>query len=323
MVNASSKKRPRDKSSSSDESENEYVVEAIVDKRFKGKKLQYLLKWKGYSDADNTWEDKSQLNCPGLVKAFEDSLKTKKPTKTKQRTTKRGKLDDSNQSNEDQSMNVEDDNESNIKDNDDDNEQNGTHHSPRVKTSSATSNKDESSSKSRNRSTSKTESLNGEIVKENADNHEMETTNEISNTEDEDNNNTSIELLDKSSPIEENLLTEQTNEPPVNLRLRITPSSASSISIALNDSDNNNNNTNEKCSTDNPIDISNDQDTAEIIEDVEPIEKIEGVKNDQNGIVFRIKLVDQSEPQWIAAKIANRKYPQAVIAFWESHVEFT
>jgi len=75
---------------------------------------------------------------------------------------------------------------------------------------------------------------------------------------------------------------------------------------------------------DNPINISNDQDPPEIInDDEEIIEKIEGVKNDQDGISFRIKLIGQNETQWIGAKIANRKYPQAVIAFWESHVEFT
>ena len=56
MVNTSSKKRPMEHGSSSEESEseNEYQVEAIIDKRMKGKKVQYLLKWKGYSDADNT-----------------------------------------------------------------------------------------------------------------------------------------------------------------------------------------------------------------------------------------------------------------------------
>jgi hypothetical protein len=56
MVNTSTKKRPRENSSSSEasESENEFQVEAVVDKRMKGKKVQYLLKWKGYSDADNT-----------------------------------------------------------------------------------------------------------------------------------------------------------------------------------------------------------------------------------------------------------------------------
>jgi hypothetical protein len=55
MVNTSSKKRTRDVSSSDEsESENEFQVEAIVDKRTHGKKIQYLLKWKGYSNADNT-----------------------------------------------------------------------------------------------------------------------------------------------------------------------------------------------------------------------------------------------------------------------------
>jgi len=77
MVNTASKKRSRESSSSSEESENEFQVEAIVDKRVKGKTIQYLLKWKGYSDADNTWESKTNLNCPELVKAFEDSLKKK------------------------------------------------------------------------------------------------------------------------------------------------------------------------------------------------------------------------------------------------------
>ena len=139
--------------------------------------------------------------------------------------------------------------------------------------------------------------------------------NTTTDTTNDDDNNNSVELLNKSSPAKESLLNEQINDPPVNLRLRITPSSNSPISLTLNDSDNNNN-TNEK---------SMDQDTAEILNDNddEPIEKIEGVRNDQDGISFRIKLFGDNQPQWVTAKVANRKYPQAVIAFWENHVEFT
>jgi hypothetical protein len=145
----------------------------------------------------------------------------------------------------------------------------------------------------------------------------------VDTTNGEDNNNNdSVELLNKSSPAKESLLNEQINDPPVNLRLRITPSSASPISLTLNDSDNNNN-TNEKSSIENSDNIINNQDTTEFIDDEEPIEKIEGVKNDQDGISFRIKLFGENETQWMSAKIANRKYPQAVIAFWENHVEFT
>jgi hypothetical protein len=45
--------------------EAEYEVEAIRSHRYfgKNKKLQYLLKWKGYPEANNTWESEDQLNC--------------------------------------------------------------------------------------------------------------------------------------------------------------------------------------------------------------------------------------------------------------------
>jgi len=151
---------------------------------------------------------------------------------------------------------------------------------------------------------------NGEMMEESK---EVETT----NCEDDQNNNTSVEVLNKLSPEKESFVNEPINDPPANLRLRITPSSNSPISLTLNDSDNNNN-MNEK--------LQMDQDTGEMMmnnNDDEPVEKIEGVKNDIDGISFRIKLFGQNETEWISAKIANRKYPQAVIAFWENHVEFT
>jgi hypothetical protein len=46
------------------EGEHEYEVEAIVNHRLYGKRktLQYLFKWKGYPDADNTWEPAPQVH---------------------------------------------------------------------------------------------------------------------------------------------------------------------------------------------------------------------------------------------------------------------
>ena len=38
------------------EGEPEYEVEAILRRHTLGRKHQYLTKWKGYTDADNTWE---------------------------------------------------------------------------------------------------------------------------------------------------------------------------------------------------------------------------------------------------------------------------
>ena len=55
MVNTSARKRRRATDPASDaEPEKEYQVEAIIDKRVRGKKTEYLLKWKGYSHADNS-----------------------------------------------------------------------------------------------------------------------------------------------------------------------------------------------------------------------------------------------------------------------------
>lgn len=51
--------------SGSDGESNQFVVEAILDKRFVHGKPQYFIKWKGYDDpSDNTWEPVE--NCVGL-----------------------------------------------------------------------------------------------------------------------------------------------------------------------------------------------------------------------------------------------------------------
>ena len=51
--------------------EEEYEVECIVDSRYKGKHLEYLVHWKGWSDSDRTWEPVSNLgNAAAAVRDF-------------------------------------------------------------------------------------------------------------------------------------------------------------------------------------------------------------------------------------------------------------
>ena len=56
----------------SDMRKEEYSVEKIVDKRkTKNGKIEYLLKWKGYGDTDNTWVPKEKMNCDQLIMEYE------------------------------------------------------------------------------------------------------------------------------------------------------------------------------------------------------------------------------------------------------------
>lgn len=53
-----------------EEEEEDYVVEKIVDERMVDGRLEYFLKWKGYSSLDNTWEPANNLDCPELLEQF-------------------------------------------------------------------------------------------------------------------------------------------------------------------------------------------------------------------------------------------------------------
>ncbi|CAF2703299.1 unnamed protein product [Rotaria sp. Silwood2] len=351
MVNRSSKKRQREyMSSSEDDSSHEYQVEAILDKRTRGKKIEYLLKWKGYSNADNTWEDKSRLNCPTLVKDFEKSLKQKNDetkshlyhelrskSQTISKKSKNTNMQDGNENDQYRSISPEISSNSTVNEdnNDDDDDRIVTRHSTRKKIDSFPSNRRHSNRKIVKQTKCRISLMSNDQSSTDDDNIEEESSlvkkpekkiSEIDNTSnektittinDENNmNSNSVEFPDESS-INENNINESTT---VSLLLRVTPNSTSSISITANDNSNNNNNNSATISTEND---QNDQNTSEITDETDQVEKIEAVRNNQDGIAFRIKLINENQSQWISSKIANQKYPQAVIAFWENYVEFT
>jgi hypothetical protein len=53
-----------------DSEDDQWQVEALIKKRRRGRRVEYLVKWRGYPDSDNTWEKKTDIN-PDLVADFE------------------------------------------------------------------------------------------------------------------------------------------------------------------------------------------------------------------------------------------------------------
>ena len=74
--------------------EEEYEVQAIMGHRFfgKGRKLQYLVRWKGYSAADDTWEAADQVFAPQLLEAYHRKHPKGQPFPHKRGATIRGRL---------------------------------------------------------------------------------------------------------------------------------------------------------------------------------------------------------------------------------------
>jgi hypothetical protein len=67
----------------------QYEVEAICTHRYHWRKLQYLIKWKGYPESDNTWEPVNNVQAPRLVKEYHKvhPLEDKRPAERTRMTS--------------------------------------------------------------------------------------------------------------------------------------------------------------------------------------------------------------------------------------------
>ena len=65
------------KDSQPEQNGDEYEIEKIVEERTVGKNKEYLVKWKGWKDEDNTWEPKENLTA-AIIKKYEAEAKKQK-----------------------------------------------------------------------------------------------------------------------------------------------------------------------------------------------------------------------------------------------------
>ena len=80
VVSSSSSTSSSSVSPESSESDT-YEVERIMDHRVDPHgRRRFLLKWKGYSHDDDTWEKEENLNCPDLINEYMRSVKRQKDT---------------------------------------------------------------------------------------------------------------------------------------------------------------------------------------------------------------------------------------------------
>ncbi|CAI9786073.1 unnamed protein product [Fraxinus pennsylvanica] len=71
--------------------EGYYEIEAVRRKRVRKGQVQYLIKWRGWPEAENTWEPlKNLLQCSDVIDAFEESLMTGKSRSARGRKRKHG-----------------------------------------------------------------------------------------------------------------------------------------------------------------------------------------------------------------------------------------
>ncbi|KAK1121624.1 hypothetical protein K0M31_010413 [Melipona bicolor] len=74
-----------DEEKSGKDDQKEFEVEKIIEVHFKKNKTkEFLIRWKGFTSADDTWEPEENLNCPELIAKFMQKVEKAKTTEARE-----------------------------------------------------------------------------------------------------------------------------------------------------------------------------------------------------------------------------------------------
>lgn len=72
------------------DTDTEFEVEKIIEVHFKKNKTrEFLIRWKGFTSADDTWEPEENLNCPELIAKFMQKVEKAKNSEMRELRTNR------------------------------------------------------------------------------------------------------------------------------------------------------------------------------------------------------------------------------------------
>ncbi|XP_017885971.1 chromobox protein homolog 5-like [Ceratina calcarata] len=81
---------PSDEEKDDKDNQKEFEVEKIIEVHFKKNKTrEFLIRWKGFTPADDTWEPEKNLNCPELIAKFMQKVEKAKNTEARELRTNR------------------------------------------------------------------------------------------------------------------------------------------------------------------------------------------------------------------------------------------
>jgi hypothetical protein len=82
LLEPAPRKVPLEKKVEIEADEEEFDVEEVLDSRYQGRTLHYLVKWLDHGPESNSWEPAKNLSCPELVTEFHRKNPDKpKPTR--------------------------------------------------------------------------------------------------------------------------------------------------------------------------------------------------------------------------------------------------